>query len=107
MSDTSVTESWHESVHRIEEALSGLAYAMRQHDAVFYKERGSVYVIDVPKRTRSGKRDHRVYEEWTISKEKVELMSKDLDFGMPPLRFDPQPPQKRRPAPGKRWGGKR
>lgn len=54
MVDSSATESWHESVHRIEDAPSGLAYVMRQHDALFYKERGSVYVIDVPKRTRSG-----------------------------------------------------
>jgi len=92
----------------VEEAPLGLAYVMRKHDAVFYRERGDAYIIDVPKRTRSGKPDHREYEEWTITRDKVDLMTKDLECGVPPMRLDAQPQ-----APGRRRrslkgrGGKR
>lgn len=96
-----------EVVHRIEEASSGLAYVMRKHDAVFYWESGGQYILDVPRRTRSGKPDHRASEQWTISKKVVELMSSDLDKGVPPMRFDAQRPTKAHASSRKGWGGKR
>ena len=85
-----------ETVRRIEDAPSGLAYVMQKHDAVFYFERGGEYIIDVPRRTRSGKPDHRTYESWRISKGKIDLMSGDLGHGMPPMEFDAEPLRSRR-----------
>jgi len=77
---------------------------MQKHDAIFYLQRGNEYVIHVPRRTRSGKPDHRVYEDWRISKAKVELMTNDLEQGTQPMRFDAQPPKKRELTPSrKRW----
>ena len=81
-----------EAVRRIEDAPSGLANVMRKHGAVFYREGRDKYIIDVPKRTKRGTPDHRSYEQWTISKNQIELMTSDLDSGVPPLRFDAKPP---------------
>jgi hypothetical protein len=103
-----MSENRDEVVRRIEDAPSGLAYVMRKHDAVFYRESGSEYIIDVPRRSRSGKPDHRVYERWTISKREVQLMTDDLDSGVPPMRFDARPANQKAPARSlKGWGGKR
>lgn len=89
-----------ERPRRIEDAPSGLAYVMRRHGAVFYHERGGEYIIHVPRRTGGGRPDHRVYEAWRISGEKIELMSANLDHGMPPMNFDAEPPR----GPGRRSG---
>jgi hypothetical protein len=95
-----------ETVHRIEDAPSGLQYVMRRHGSVFYRERGSRYLLDVPKRTRTGREDHREYQQWSIEKSKVELMTRDLDCGMPPLDYDAEP-VKSKPARSLKRGAKR
>jgi hypothetical protein len=91
-----------EKIQRVEDAPLGLAYVLRKHDSLFYVERGSKYLIDVPRRTKAGKPDHRNYERWVISKDKVELTTKDLECQIPPLRFDAEPLRTKKPRPRKR-----
>jgi hypothetical protein len=97
-------------VRRIEDASQGLACIMRQYDCVFWEPYGSDYLIHVPKRTKSGKRDHRSYEKRLVEKAQVENADECLRHGNMPMRWalKAHPPTEKRPPKSlKAGGGKR